>query len=127
MPDSHSDHHVLVVEDDPSTREVLCGVLERESYRVTTAENGREALKLLQSEKHPCVILLDLLMPEMTGTELCAEMMKDAHLSKIPVILISAKGQLEEEQKTPNVVAFFRKPFPFLRLLKTVEESCQKS
>ena len=126
MPDPHSCHHVLVVEDDPSTREVICHVLERETYRVTTADNGREALRLLQSEEHPCVILLDLFMPVLNGDEVCAELMKDPHLSKIPVIMISAQGSLEEERETPNIVAFFRKPFPFLRLLKMVEECCQR-
>lgn len=60
---------VLVVEDDPGIREVLKDVLELDGYTVLTAENGLDALRVLESAVPPCLILLDLMMPVMNGWE----------------------------------------------------------
>ena len=112
---------MLVVEDNVDILEVVCELLGQENYRVSAAENGRAALALLQTLELPCLILLDYFMPHMNGDELCAEMMKDPQLSEIPVIMMSAYGKREQNQKTPNVVAYLRKPVPMVTLLKTLE------
>jgi CheY-like chemotaxis protein len=83
---------VLVVDDDASIREALADLLGDEGYRVTTATNGAEALTLLRSpgELRPCVILLDLMMPIMSGQEFYAEQQRDPALAAIPIVVISA-------------------------------------
>jgi CheY-like chemotaxis protein len=87
---------VLVVDDDPSIREALADLLGDEGYRVTTATNGAEALTLLRppGELRPCVILLDLMMPVMSGQEFYAEQQRDPELATIPIVVISADGNL---------------------------------
>jgi CheY-like chemotaxis protein len=87
---------VLVVDDDASIREALADLLGDEGYRVTTATNGAEALTLLRppAELRPCVILLDLMMPVMSGTEFYAEQQRDPALARIPIVVISADGNV---------------------------------
>ena len=83
---------VLVVDDDASIRESLADLLGDEGYQVTTATNGAEALTLLRppAKLRPCVILLDLMMPVMSGHEFYAEQQRDATLASIPIVVISA-------------------------------------
>jgi CheY-like chemotaxis protein len=83
---------VLVVDDDASIRESLADLLGDEGYQVTTATNGAEALTLLRppAELRPCVILLDLMMPIMSGHEFYAEQQRDPALAAIPIVVISA-------------------------------------
>ncbi|MEO6323633.1 MAG: response regulator [Thermoanaerobaculia bacterium] len=117
-----NEREVLIVEDDSSTREVLSAVLEQDGYRTLTAQNGREALDVLLAGERPRAIVLDIHLPLMDGNELCAELVKNPSFSEIPVILISA--YTKPEDAPANVIAFFRKPFPFLNLLNAVEKAC---
>ena len=81
---------ILVVEDDRDIRESLQDLLEVEGYAVTTAENGRDALEVLHGMEAPSVILLDLMMPVMSGDEFLQELRKDDALASIPVLIVSA-------------------------------------
>ena len=87
---------VLVVDDDAAIRDALSDLLGDEGYRVTTATNGAEALNLLRppGELRPCVILLDLMMPVMSGQEFYAEQQRDPALATIPTVVISADGNV---------------------------------
>jgi len=87
---------VLVVDDDAAIREALSDLLGDEGYRVATATNGAEALTLLRppEELRPCVILLDLMMTVMSGQEFYAEQQRDPDLATIPIVVISADGNL---------------------------------
>jgi CheY-like chemotaxis protein len=87
---------ILVVDDDASIREALADLLGDEGYRVTTATNGAEALSLLRppDELRPCVILLDLMMPVMNGQEFYLEQQRDPALAAIPIVVISADGNV---------------------------------
>jgi len=87
---------ILVVDDDASIREALSDLLGDEGYRVTTATNGAEALTLLRRPEllRPCVILLDLMMPVMNGQEFYAEQQRDPALARIPIVVISADGNI---------------------------------
>jgi CheY-like chemotaxis protein len=80
---------VLVVEDDSELREILTSVLEREGHQVLQASNGREALEVLRSNE-PALVLLDLMMPVMSGPELLEVMLSDARLRRVPVVVVSA-------------------------------------
>jgi CheY-like chemotaxis protein len=93
-----SNRPILVVDDDPDIRDSIAAALEIEGYTVLLAENGRVALDLLLSLKEsdfPRCIMLDLMMPVMTGEEFLAAIEKDHHSLKIiPVIVASANGSL---------------------------------
>jgi CheY-like chemotaxis protein len=87
---SGDEKRVLVVEDDRDIRESLQDLLEVEGYAVVTAENGRDALQRLHRMEAPSVILLDLMMPVMSGDEFLQELRNDDSLREIPVLVVSA-------------------------------------
>jgi signal transduction histidine kinase/DNA-binding response OmpR family regulator len=94
-------HHeglpVLVVEDDLSTRQMLCRTLEKAGYRAASAENGRVGLERLSAEA--CgLVLLDLMMPEMDGFQFVSELRKREDGRDVPVIVLTAKDLTEEER-----------------------------
>jgi len=89
---------ILVVDDTPENIDVLCGVLRTE-FKVKAALNGEKALKIAMSEQKPDMILLDIMMPEMDGYEVCRRLKKNPATSKIPIIFITAKNQAEDEKK----------------------------
>ena len=111
---------VLLVEDDQALREVVQELLEAEGYRVLPARNGREALDRLGEMTAPRLILADLMMPEMDGSELSAELARDPRLSGIPMVLMSADVGLEKKAERLAVAAVLQKPVALERLLDTV-------
>ncbi len=88
---------VLLVEDDPATREVMARTLEHADWRVSQADNGREALERLAREK-PQLVLLDLMMPVMDGFDFLLKMRANADWRDIPVIVLTAKDLTEEDR-----------------------------
>jgi signal transduction histidine kinase len=84
---------ILVVDDNADMRELIEFILGRE-FAVRTARNGREALDVLQGFE-PDLVVSDIMMPEMSGTELCAAIKGDARLRDIPVMLVSSKAESE--------------------------------
>ncbi len=109
----------LVVDDDPSIREVLEIVLDQDGYEVRTASNGRIALEIL-SDWQPAVILLDLMMPVLDGRGFRTEQLRDAHLAPIPVIVLSAANDARQQASTMGAAACLQKPFDADQLLATV-------
>ena len=93
--------HVLVVEDDPSARQVLRHTLVVEGWRVTEAENGRVALDCVERDP-PDLILLDLMMPEMDGFQFLAELRRDPGRRELPVIVLTAADLTEEDRRQLN-------------------------
>jgi adenylate cyclase len=86
--------NVLVVDDDSVNRLLLARSLEQQGHRPTTAEDGNRALELLRAHSFD-VVLLDVLMPEVDGFEVLAQMQADSELRRIPVIIISALEDIE--------------------------------
>jgi two-component system cell cycle response regulator len=85
---------VLVVDDDKHAVEILYRLLEKEGFEVLRAQSGAEALEL--ATKSPIdVILLDVMMPQMSGFEVCEKLRKDTRTRDIPVILLTAKDDME--------------------------------
>jgi CheY-like chemotaxis protein len=116
---------ILVVDDESSMREMLAEVLEEEGYRVACAANGLEAITYLRAASaHPCVILLDLMMPVMSGWEFREEQRHDPVLASIPVVVLSAVQNLAHEAKAIGVTRHLPKPIDFASLLDTVEHYC---
>lgn len=88
---------ILVVEDDPPTRELLCHSLTHMGYAASVATNGRNGLVWLASHPAPSLILLDLMMPEMDGFEFLRELRKQPAFVDIPVIVVTAKDLTAED------------------------------
>jgi len=111
---------VMVVEDDRDIRESLQDLLEIEGYAVTTAENGRDALERLRRMEAPSVILLDLMMPVMSGDELLHVLRGDDALRSIPVLVVSA--WTDEASKVRDLAqGFLRKPIAVPDLLAEID------
>ena len=113
---------VLVVEDDPDIREVLEEMLDAGGHRVLTASNGREALAVLDRVSTPCLVLLDLMMPVMSGFAFLEELTRRPDKERVNVILISANAQVEQVARGNGVVGFVRKPFDLDDVLALVDD-----
>ncbi len=116
---------VLLVEDSKAVQQIYRNKLTIEQYQVLTADNGMEAIKILSQEK-PDIILLDLMMPIMDGYKVLQVVKTDPRISKIPVLVFSAKGQPEEVEKALNlgaagyIVKATTKPNEVIEKIKTV-------
>ncbi len=106
---------ILLIDDDSDIREVVGEALEFAGYEVATAREGREGLALCRSFR-PTLILLDLMMPGMSGWEFRAAQQEDAALAKIPVVVVTALGQ----DPDIRVSAVLAKPFRLDDLLAHV-------
>jgi adenylate cyclase len=104
--------YVLVVDDDSVNRLLLSRSLEREGHRFATAEDGRRALEMLRAESFD-VVLLDVVMPEIDGFEVLAQMQADSELRHIPVIMISALEDMESVVRGIELGAEDYLPKPF--------------
>jgi CheY-like chemotaxis protein len=110
-----ADKTVVVVDDEEDIRETLRDVLEDEGYRVLVAANGREALDHLASISPPCAVVLDIIMPVMSGTEVYEAMQADPRLAAIPLLVATS-----DPSRAPSGVLMMRKPFDVERLLAGV-------
>jgi CheY-like chemotaxis protein len=109
---------ILVVDDEVDIRESLRDALEDAGYEVLVAADGREALALLV--QRPCVVLLDLIMPVMSGGELYTAMKADSRYADIPVLVSTS-----DPSRAPPGVPIVRKPVVHLdRLIDRVAELC---
>jgi CheY-like chemotaxis protein len=88
---------LLVIEDDPATRDLLQRNLEKDGWSVVTAQNGRVGLECVAAQK-PGTILLDLMMPEMDGFEFLTELRKRHEWRSIPIVVITAKDLSAEDR-----------------------------
>ena len=117
---------VLVVEDEPAQREVLAYNLEAEGFAVSRAENGEEALVLVE-EVAPDAIVLDWMMPNMSGPELMRRLRKNTVMKDIPIIMLTARGELMDKVVGLELGAddYLTKPFePRLLLAPQLENTC---
>jgi DNA-binding response OmpR family regulator len=118
-------HWILVIEDDTEIRESLCDVLESEGYRVVDARHGREGLDRLAVLPEPCLILLDLMMPVMSGREFLQHLRKDREHSGVPVVVLSAwPGEASVVRDLSQ--GFLPKPLSIQVLLHTVHLHCSR-
>jgi CheY-like chemotaxis protein len=115
---------VLIVDDDPDTRDLLCAVLEKEGYSCATAGDGSEALGLMHSIL-PEMILLDIQMPVMDGEHFREAQRRDRDLIRIPTAVMT--GSKEEPTLDVGVVATLVKPFRRRELLALVERLCSRA
>jgi CheY-like chemotaxis protein len=117
---------ILVVDDDAGIRQFLTDILADEGYHVVSVANGRIALSHLSAgEKLPELILLDLMMPVMSGQEFLEVLEQDPTLSQLPIVVFSASPALPETVSYPAVAAYLPKPVELTTLLATVERHCR--
>ncbi|MGG4144947.1 ATP-binding protein [Paenibacillus algorifonticola] len=87
---------ILVVDDDAANRQVLLNLLSVEKYSVIAVSSGKEAMRKLEQERRIDLAVIDLIMPEMSGYELCQSIRKKYSLSELPVLLLTARNRPEE-------------------------------
>jgi two-component system alkaline phosphatase synthesis response regulator PhoP len=106
---------ILIVDDEPHIRALMEQTLESledEGVELLTAKNGQEALEMIQSEK-PALVFLDVMMPKMSGFEVCNAVKNELKMDDVYIIMLTAKGQEFEKQKGNQVGAnlYMTKPF----------------
>ena len=94
--------YALVVEDDPSSRELLCRQLEKEGWEFREADHGQEALDQIEEHGRPALILLDLMMPVMNGLQFVEALHRKSEYRDIPIIVITGKEITDEERAALN-------------------------
>ena len=114
-PDSSSEptYHVLVADDEPHIGRIIKMKLEQGPFRVTLAYDGREALEVLRREDDVDLVLLDLMMPHLSGLDVLAAMKADERLHTLPSIILTAAGQEQQHHRAVELGAseFLTKPF----------------
>src|SRR5688572_21237674 len=110
-----SNGSVLIVEDDPDTREMLTALLTTQGFYAVGAEDGLEGLHLLRSVRHrspqtPCLVLLDLAMPRLGGNEFRRAQLNDPIVAGVPIAVMSGAIDATERGATLGAVATLTKP-----------------
>jgi len=121
--------NILIVEDDPDTREMLSTLLSIEGFHPVGAEDGLEALHLLRTVKHrapdvPCLVLLDLKMPRLGGHEFRRAQLGDPTVANVPVAVLSGADDIEQRAQALGAVASVAKPIDVEQLLNIVRRYC---
>ena len=122
---AHAHPSILLVEDNDDVREVLEFYFSREGYKVAAARDGSEALEILRTLT-PCIIVLDLAMPGMTGQAFRAAQLADRELSKIPVLICSAAYDIKATSEQLGAVGFAQKPIEVPALMGMIRQHCLK-
>jgi len=119
---------ILVVDDDLDTLRLVGLMLERQGYEIVAASNGQQGLSLAKSEK-PDLILLDLMMPDISGTEVARQLRSDPELENILIIMFTAKTQLEDKLEGFDVGAddYVTKPIQPRELIAHVKAVLKRS
>ncbi|MBF0496540.1 MAG: response regulator [Deltaproteobacteria bacterium] len=112
---------ILIVDDVPMNLQVLGNILSQENYQIAVATNGRQALSLTENVT-PDLILLDVVMPEVDGFEVCRILKSDDRTADIPIIFLTAKSESEDIVKgfELGAVDYLTKPFSTPELLARV-------
>ena len=121
--------NVLIVEDDPETREMLASLLATEGFHTVAAEDGLEALHLLRTVRRrapdvPCLVLLDLRMPRLGGGEFRRAQLGDPTVASVPVAVMSGATDAEQRAQALGAVATVTKPIDIEILLDIVRRYC---
>ena len=105
--------HVLVADDEPHIGRIIKMKLEQGPFRVTLAYDGREALEVLERESDIGLVLLDLMMPHLSGLDVLARIRADARWRDLPCIILTAAGQEQQHRQAMELGAseFLTKPF----------------
>ena len=119
---------VLVVEDEPAQREILSYNLESEGFRVVRAENGEDALVMV-SEENPDIIVLDWMMPNVSGIEVCRQIKSRPETRNIPIIMLSARSEEVDKVRGLETGAddYMVKPYSVVELMARVRAQLRRT
>ena len=114
---------ILVVDDEPNIVRSLTYVLNKEGYDVSTAEDGVQAMTMIRGSK-PNLMILDVMMPNKSGYEVCQEVKSDAELRDIHVVMLTAKGRDSDREigLAQGADEYITKPFSPMQVVSRVKE-----
>lgn len=115
-------HTVLLVDDSATNNLLLQVVFDQNGFNVETASSGKDAIKIL-AKKHIDVVLLDLMMPQMSGFEVLTAIKGNPETAKIPVLIVSADSERDDAEKALAMGAeyFFEKPLKLNEIVEKVK------
>ncbi|TAL25414.1 MAG: response regulator [Nitrospirae bacterium] len=118
---------VIVIDDEPFILMMIEDKLKKAGFKVVTLRESINAVPIIRNEK-PDLIILDWMMPELSGIDLCKMLKADAELAEIPIFMLTAKGQEADEQLglKHGVTRYITKPFSPKSLLEMIEEAIGK-
>ena len=117
---------VLIVDDEEMNLIVLSKILQRAGYEVATATNGQEAINRIKQGPVPGIILMDLMMPIMSGWDATQVLKEDPNTSTIPVIAVTALSSERDSTLEFGFNGFCPKPIDFNNLIRMIESHFQK-
>lgn len=114
---------ILVADDERALRFLIVGTLEIDDFEILEADNGIEAVRVIEQER-PDLAIVDVMMPGMTGYEVCSFVKSNEDLKGTKILILTAKGQQTDEKRAMEVQAdrYMAKPFSPAELLAAVEE-----
>jgi DNA-binding response OmpR family regulator len=115
-------NRILIIEDDPAVLRAMSFMLEKEGYEVLTATNGLEGLNKAKGE-NPDLLILDVMLPGIDGFEICHRLRAESQTARLPILMLSAKGQAADKAMGLQVGAneYLTKPVERLVLLDKVK------
>jgi CheY-like chemotaxis protein len=111
---------ILVIDDEPLIAMALEATLDDAGYSIVTAANGRQALERLAETPRPDLVLLDMMMPVMSGPAMLAAMAAHPELDGIPVIVLSSLPERAIRDRTTNVARILQKPYTAQEVLEAI-------
>ncbi|MEO1291002.1 MAG: response regulator [Chloroflexota bacterium] len=115
--------HILYIDDDPANQDSVSRALRRQGHIVYTARTGQEGISMAENDR-PDLILLDILLPDMTGFDVCEHLRSQARFKRIPIIGISASA-IDSDRRQSLSAGFddyLAKPIPLFDLVNTIEQ-----
>jgi CheY-like chemotaxis protein len=123
---THARHNVLVIDDFAETRDAIVTMLIAKGFDAIGAESGPSALDYFQAGMRPCVVLLDVRMPDMDGWQVWERMKAHNELARTPVVILSANVADDKRARAVGIREFLRKPVEGRILVNAVEKHCER-
>ncbi len=117
---------ILVIDDDPDIREIVTLALEERGHRVVDCADGAAALELLHREPGCSLVILDLMMPTLSGWEFRERQLEDPELAHIPVVVVSGSRGVAEHANHLGAAAWLAKPFELAQLTDAIARHALK-
>lgn len=114
---------ILVIEDQPEIRKLICITMDYDDFEVHEADNGDSGLKMIKALR-PGVVLLDVMMPGLLdGFQVCEQVRADPEIAATPIVMLTARGQQSDMEagRRAGCTDYLTKPFSPLQLIETVE------
>jgi CheY-like chemotaxis protein len=124
MADRHQ-HKILLVEDHDDLREAEAELLRLDGYLVDEAADGQRALNTMRTGPSPCLVLLDLEMPGMSGSQFRAAQLRDPRLATVPVVALSGDGGVAQQAEVMRMTGHLAKPPDLDALRGLVDGACR--